>query len=212
MPLALPAALATIAAAFTALPAQAQNAYANPVTSEVLQGWDLPDEFATLRRLLEARMGKKGKREYVQVLRLLETFEMDHVHGAIRQALDLGAIGYDAVKARAPRIIYCSISAYGQDGPWRDRATHDLGIQAELGLLAANLGADGADIPGQHALYSAVGAHRHECRGFHGTAGELQAAEPGLAIAVQVLELHAAGLAHGESCDSRLAVMNMASP
>jgi hypothetical protein len=34
----------------------------------------------------------------VQVLRLLETFEMTHVHGAVRQALDLGAIGYDAVK------------------------------------------------------------------------------------------------------------------
>ena len=39
-----------------------------------LQGWDLPEAFATLRRLLEARMGKPGKREYVQVLRLLETF------------------------------------------------------------------------------------------------------------------------------------------
>ena len=36
-----------------------------------LQGWDLPDEFAMQRRLLEARMGKKGKREYVQILRLL---------------------------------------------------------------------------------------------------------------------------------------------
>ena len=31
-------------------------------------------------------MGKPGKREYVQVLRLLETFEMDHVHGAVRQS------------------------------------------------------------------------------------------------------------------------------
>ena len=41
-----------------------------------LQGWDLPGEFATLHRLLEARMGKKGKREYVQVLRLLESFGM----------------------------------------------------------------------------------------------------------------------------------------
>ena len=70
-----------------------------------LQGWDLPGEFATLRRLLEARMGKPGKREYVQVLRLLETFEMDHVHGAIRQALDLGAIGYDAVK----HLVLCRI-------------------------------------------------------------------------------------------------------
>jgi transposase len=70
-----------------------------------LQGWDLPGEFATLHRLLEARMGKKGKREYVQVLRLLETFEMDHVHGAIRHALDLGAIGYDAVK----HLVLCRI-------------------------------------------------------------------------------------------------------
>jgi transposase len=70
-----------------------------------LQGWDLPEEFATLRRLLEARMGKPGKREYVQVLRLLETFEMDHVHGAVRQALDLGAIGYDAVK----HLVLCRI-------------------------------------------------------------------------------------------------------
>lgn len=70
-----------------------------------LQGWDLPDAFATLRRLLEGRMGKPGKREYVQVLRLLETFEMDHVHGAVRQALDLGAIGYDAVK----HLVLCRI-------------------------------------------------------------------------------------------------------
>ncbi len=70
-----------------------------------MQGWDLPGEFATLRRLLEARMGKAGKREYVQVLRLLETFEMEHVNGAIRQALDLGAIGYDAVK----HLVLCRI-------------------------------------------------------------------------------------------------------
>ncbi len=70
-----------------------------------LQGWELPEAFATLRRLLEARMGKAGKREYVQVLRLFETFEMDHVHGAVRQALDLGAIGYDAVK----HLVLCRV-------------------------------------------------------------------------------------------------------
>ena len=39
-----------------------------------LAGWELPTEFATLRRLLEARMGKPGKREFVQVLRLMEVF------------------------------------------------------------------------------------------------------------------------------------------
>lgn len=70
-----------------------------------LLGWDLPGEFVTLHRLLEARMGKKGKREYVQVLRLLETFEMSHVHGAVKQALGLGAIAYDAVK----HLVLCRI-------------------------------------------------------------------------------------------------------
>jgi transposase len=68
-----------------------------------LQGWDLPTEFATLRRLLEGRLSSKnrcaaGKREYVQGLRLIETFTLATVHGAIRDALRLGAISYDAVK------------------------------------------------------------------------------------------------------------------
>jgi len=70
-----------------------------------LQGWVLPGEFATLRRLLEARMGRQGKREYVQVLRLLESFEMAHVQGAVKQSLALGAIGYDAVK----HLVLCRI-------------------------------------------------------------------------------------------------------
>jgi hypothetical protein len=53
-----------------------------------LVGWDLPQGFTTLRRLLEARMGKAGKREYVQVLRLLETFQLDEVESAVGEARD----------------------------------------------------------------------------------------------------------------------------
>ena len=63
-----------------------------------LAGWQLPDEFLRLRRLLEARLGKPGTREYVQVLRLLEDFRLDHVRGAVQDAVRLGAIGFDAVK------------------------------------------------------------------------------------------------------------------
>jgi transposase len=63
-----------------------------------LAGWNLPEEFATFRRLLEARMGKRGKREFVQVLRLLETFRQDDVVAGIRGAIARGAIGFDAVK------------------------------------------------------------------------------------------------------------------
>ena len=63
-----------------------------------LAGWALPEVFLRLRRLLEARLGKPGTREYVQVLRLLEDFRLDHVSGAVQDALRLGAIGFDAVK------------------------------------------------------------------------------------------------------------------
>jgi transposase len=63
-----------------------------------LQGWDLPEAFTTLRRLMEARMGKQGRRAYVQVLRLLESFDLADLHAAVKQALHLGAISFDAVK------------------------------------------------------------------------------------------------------------------
>ena len=68
-----------------------------------LDGWVLPPVFGDLRRLLEARMGKKGKREYVQVLRLIETFSLDDVSAAISDALERGAIGGACPRARQRR-------------------------------------------------------------------------------------------------------------
>ena len=70
-----------------------------------LQGWELPDEFGTLRRLLESRMGRRGKREFVQVLRLLETFSRQEVHSAIKDAIRLGALSFDAVK----HLLLCQL-------------------------------------------------------------------------------------------------------
>src|SRR5258705_11945396 len=52
-----------------------------------LVGWDLPEEFATLRRLPEARMGKRGKREFVQILRLLGVFRCEDVRPGVREAI-----------------------------------------------------------------------------------------------------------------------------
>ena len=70
-----------------------------------LAEWDLPEEFATLRRLMEARIIKAGRRKYVQVLRLLETFEMGDLQVAVKNALRMGAIGFDAVK----HLVLCQI-------------------------------------------------------------------------------------------------------
>ena len=70
-----------------------------------LQGWDLPEGFAHLRRLLEARMGHRGKREYIQVLRLIEVFDLPVVAAAVMDAIRLGAAGFDAVK----QLVLCRI-------------------------------------------------------------------------------------------------------
>ena len=101
-----------------------------------LAGWELPDAFPTLRHLLEARMGKAGKREYVQVLRLVETFDLEVLHGAVKDALRLGAIGYDAVKHLVPvpyratpaqtRPGYLSLPASGQRGDHGRRQLYEL--------------------------------------------------------------------------------------
>ena len=70
-----------------------------------LAGWDLPEEYGRLRRLQESRMGRPGKREFVRVLRLLETFPADEVHAAVQDAISRGATGYDAVK----HLLLCRI-------------------------------------------------------------------------------------------------------
>jgi crotonobetainyl-CoA:carnitine CoA-transferase CaiB-like acyl-CoA transferase len=51
-------------------------------------------------------------------------------------------VGYEAVRARNSRIVYCSISAFGNDSPWRSRPAHDLAVEAESGLLSMTLGGD----------------------------------------------------------------------
>ena len=68
-------------------------------------GWDLPPEYATLRLRLEARLGRQGKRDFVRVLRLMEDFSHQEVHQAVKEALRLGAVGYDAVK----HLLLCQL-------------------------------------------------------------------------------------------------------
>jgi crotonobetainyl-CoA:carnitine CoA-transferase CaiB-like acyl-CoA transferase len=49
--------------------------------------------------------------------------------------LDRLSVGYEAMSKINPRIIYCAISGYGQDGPDKDRAGHDLNYLARAGML-----------------------------------------------------------------------------
>jgi hypothetical protein len=108
-----------------------------------LAGWQLPECFATLRRLLEARLKKHGSREYVQVLRLMETFTIAEVTGAVEDALHLGTISFDAVKHlllcriehRPPRL---DMQNYPHLPPARVQTTQAADY---MSLLAAEVGA-----------------------------------------------------------------------
>lgn len=50
--------------------------------------------------------------------------------------MDRLGLGYEAVRERAPRIVYCSLSAFGQTGPLALRPSHDAGAQAITGVLS----------------------------------------------------------------------------
>ena len=58
----------------------------------------------------------------------------------VADRLDFGA---ERMTALNPRLIYCSISAFGQDGPLRDRPAHDLAVEALAGTVSVGLGQDG---------------------------------------------------------------------
>jgi formyl-CoA transferase/CoA:oxalate CoA-transferase len=58
-------------------------------------------------------------------------------------ALDRLGLGFEALHKRNPRLVYCSISGYGQNGPSRDEAAMDLVMQASSGLMSITGTADG---------------------------------------------------------------------
>jgi crotonobetainyl-CoA:carnitine CoA-transferase CaiB-like acyl-CoA transferase len=68
-------------------------------------------------------------------LRLLEGADVVLENLRVGTVDKLG-IGYQQARERQPRIIYCSISGFGQDGPYRNRAAFDLVVQAESGMIS----------------------------------------------------------------------------
>ncbi len=65
---------------------------------------------------------------------------------------------YGAVSARFPKLVYCSISAFGQEGEMAQHPAHDLAVQALSGFLSVNDGADGTPVvPGVPSADMAAG-------------------------------------------------------
>jgi len=60
--------------------------------------------------------------------------------------MDRLGLGYDVLSAINPRIVYCAITGYGQNGPKAQVAAHDLNYQADAGMLSIGAAADGSPV------------------------------------------------------------------
>ena len=85
----------------------------------------------------------KDPAEVERLLSLCETADV-FVEGFRPGVVQRLGIDHKAVRARNPRIVYCSISAFGQSGPYADRPAHDLALEALSGALSITLGNDNA--------------------------------------------------------------------
>jgi itaconate CoA-transferase len=86
------------------------------------------------------------------------------VHNLAPGAVERLGFGYDELAARHPRLVWCGISGYGPDGPYRDRKAYDMLVQAEAGIVTmtgteeepAKVGVSIADIGAGLYAYSSI--------------------------------------------------------
>ena len=114
--------------------------------------------FANLNRGKETRVlnlkTAEGKAVLVQLCEQADVFVEGFRPGVMKR---LG-FGYNAVKQIKPDIVYCSISAFGQEGELAHHPAHDMAVQALAGFLSVNDGADGVPVvPGVASSDMAAG-------------------------------------------------------
>jgi crotonobetainyl-CoA:carnitine CoA-transferase CaiB-like acyl-CoA transferase len=75
---------------------------------------------------------EKGREILHRLIRDADIFFENYAPGVAERS----GLGYEKLKSINPRLIYCSLSGYGQDGPYRDVKAYDLLVQGEGGILA----------------------------------------------------------------------------
>ncbi len=101
-----------------------------------------PEIFASLARGKRSiELNLKDPEQHARALELVAECDVlcESWRPGVADRLGLGAA---ALRAARPELIYCSISGYGQDGPWRDAPGHDLNYQALAGAIAPRPGRD----------------------------------------------------------------------
>jgi crotonobetainyl-CoA:carnitine CoA-transferase CaiB-like acyl-CoA transferase len=113
-----------------------------PLDGEIARAWGPPfygDEaayFVNLNRNKKSvAIDLKHPDGRALFFRLLEGADVVLENLRVGTVAKLG-IDYERAREHQPRVIYCSISGFGQDGPYRDRAALDLVVQAESGMMS----------------------------------------------------------------------------
>ena len=136
-----------------------------PATGEDLRGYeprfaDTSVSFAMLNRSKRSiAIDLKAPDAAVRLRPLIESADvvMEQFRPGVMDRLGLG---YDALSTLNPRLIYCAITGYGQDGPKAQVAAHDLNYQADAGMLSIAAAADGSPVvPGALVADIAGGAY-----------------------------------------------------
>ncbi len=81
-----------------------------------LENWQLPDCFALLRRRLEAEHGGPGTREFIRVLRLLESYRLPQLTDAVEYALDIDVIDPDSIRVVVEYRSQAPVELFSLDG------------------------------------------------------------------------------------------------
>lgn len=77
---------------------------------------------------------ESGRRIFLKLVEKADVI----VEGFRPGVMDRLGVGYETLKALNPRLIYCAITGYGQDGPYRLKAGHDANYLSVAGLLGVN--------------------------------------------------------------------------
>ena len=81
-----------------------------------MENWQLPEGFALLRRRLEAEHGGPGTREFIRVLRLLESFTLTALTDAVNYALDIDVIDPDSIRMIVEYRSQAPVELFSLDG------------------------------------------------------------------------------------------------
>ncbi|MFN8497281.1 MAG: CaiB/BaiF CoA-transferase family protein [Anaerolineae bacterium] len=83
----------------------------------------------------------KAPDDHRALLQLLDDADV-FLHNLAPGAVERLGCGYDALAARNGGLVWCGISGYGPDGPYRDKKAYDMLVQAEAGIVSVTGGPD----------------------------------------------------------------------